>query len=513
MRLGGTRPLTLAPGQAARPYLALFVVCFGLVIVVIDNSILNIALPSLARDLSASTSQLQWILDAYTLMYACTMLTAGSLGDRLGRRRSLVWGVTLFGAASGLASFATSSLMLVLCRGLMGLCAAFITPASLSVVTNLFHDSRERSRAIGIWASVSAGGAAAGPVLGGLLLARFWWGSVFLVNVPIAAVLVTLIPIYVPESRDPDPAPLDPVGAVMSVVAMSALLWATISGPDHGWTSPWILGGYAASLLFLVGFIWWESHCAHPMLDLGFFRIPAFSAATAASAAMVAAWAGTAFVFVQLLQSVLGYSPLEAGLRLLPFAVVGALGGVLSTPLAIRVGRKLAICLGLGFQALGSALFLTYRISGGYLMAITFYLIFSTGQTVVFSQTIASAMDAIPREKAGVASGANNTVRQAGLAFGVAISGSLLSTTYRSELSDRTSGLGLDAQTLEQAGRSISSAVQVAEGLPADSGDGLLVAARGAFIPGLHAAMVVALLACLLGIVATAIWLPGKSRE
>jgi EmrB/QacA subfamily drug resistance transporter len=512
-RRDATPPVTLVPGQAARPYVALSVVCFGLVIVVLDNSILNIAVPALARDLHASTSELQWIVDAYTLIYACTMLTAGSLGDRFGRRRSLVWGVSCFGAASALASLATSSVLLVLCRGLMGLCAAFITPASLSVVTNLFHDSRERSRAIGIWASVSSAGAAAGPVLGGLLLARFWWGSVFLVNVPIAIALALALPRFVPESSDPSPAPLDPIGAVLSILAMSVLLWSTIAGPDKGWTSPWILGGYAAAVSFVVAFVWWESHCANPMLDLGFFRIPAFSAAAAGAGAMVCAWAGTAFVFVQLLQSVLGFSALKAGLALLPFAVMAVLGGLLSTPLAAIVGRKWAICLGLGCEALGSALFLTYRLSGGYPMAIAFYLVFSAGQTVVFSQTVAAAMDCIPREKAGVASGANNTLRQAALAFGVAISGSLLSSTYRSQLADRTAGLGFDAATVEKAGRSIGSAVQEAKTLPGSRGADLLVVARESFIPGLHAAMLVALIACLLGIAATIIWMPGTPRR
>jgi MFS family permease len=294
----------------------------------------------------------------------------------------------------------------------------------------------------------------------------------------------------------------------LSIAALSALLWATIAGPDHGWTSRPILVGYAIGVVLTAAFILWELNRTDPMLDLGFFRNPAFSAATLANVAMVMAWSGTAFIFVQLLQSVLGYSPLEAGLRLAPFAIVGAFGGLFGPPLAAKIGRKKAICLGLGTEGIGSALLFTYHLSGGYTTAAIYMTIFSAGQSVVFSQAIASVMDSVPREKSGVASGANNTCRQLGLAFGVALGGSILSSRYRSELATRSVSLGLDETTLDQAGKSIASAVQTSSKLPGAAGEGLLSAARDAFIPAMHSAMLFAVGMCVLGIAVTAIWLP-----
>jgi len=491
-------------------YIALSVVCFGLIIVVLDNSILNIAIPALSRDLGASTSDLQWIIDAYTLVYAGIMLTAGALGDRFGRRRSLFWGVAGFGAASALASLADTTLMLTIARGLMGAFGAFMTPASLSIVTNLFHEPKERARAIGFWAAASSLGVVIGPVVGGLLLAHFWWGSVFLVNVPIAIGLLIALPIFVPESKNPEEASLDPLGAVLSIVAMTALLWATIAGPDHGWTSAPVLGGFALGLLGVVVFVWWESTCANPMFDVGFFKIAGFSAATMANMAMVMAWAGTSFVFVQLLQSVLGFSPLRAGIGLTPVAVVAAIGGLASTPLAARFGRRIVIACGLAAQAIGAALFLTYQLSGGYWVAITYLIVFSAGQSLVFTQCVASAMDSVPRERSGVASGANNTMRQAGVAFGIAITGSIMSSSYRSHLAAAGDSLNLPADLVAKAGRSIASAVATAQDVGGTTGATLLGAAKDSFVPAFHTAMLAGLIFCVLGIIVAVIWIPEK---
>ncbi|MGE0305218.1 MAG: MFS transporter [Acidimicrobiia bacterium] len=504
---------TNAPGQVARPYAALFVVCLGLVIVSLDNSVLNIALPALSRDLGATTSDLQWIIDAYVLAYAGLMLTAGSLGDRFGRRRSMFWGTLLFGVSSGVAAFSDSSTMLIWCRGAMGVCGAFLTPASLSIITNLFHDPRERGRAIGIWAAVSTVGVAIGPVIGGVLLEHFWWGSVFFINVPFALCLVALLPMLVPESKDPNPGALDPLGAVLSIAAMSAVLWATISGPDHGWTSSPVLGAYAVAVIAGIGFVWWELHTPTPMIDMHFFTIPGFSAAGGANLGMVAAWAGTNFLFVQLLQSILGYSPYEAGIRLIPFAAIGAVGGLCSAPLAGRIGRKRLVICGLLLQMAGAILFLFYDASQGYWIAMAYLLIFNGGQSVVFSQCIASVMESVPREKSGVASGANSTLRQSAMAFGIAISGSIFSTTYRSELRDRATEAGFDGATIETAGRSVASAARLATDLGGDAGDRLFAITSDSFTSAMHIAMIMAIGFCAIGLAVAAIWLPGRERR
>jgi len=495
--------------RVARPYVALLVVCLGLVIVSLDNSILNIALPALSRDLGATTSDLQWIIDSYVLAYAGLMLTAGSLGDRFGRRRSMYWGTLLFGVSSGVAAFADSATTLIWCRGAMGVCGAFMTPASLSIITNLFHDPRERGRAIGIWAAVSTVGVAIGPVLGGVLLEHFWWGSVFFVNVPIALCLVVLLPRLVPESRDPNPGALDPIGALLSIAAMSAVLWATISGPDHGWTSSPVLGAYAIAAVSAVGFVWWELHTPTPMIDMHFFTIPGFSAAGGANMGMVAAWAGTNFLFVQLLQSILGYSPYEAGIRLIPFAAIGAVGGLCSAPLAGVFGRKRLVLTGLALQLSGAVMFLFYDSSQGYFTAMIYLLIFNGGQSVVFAQCIASVMESVPREKSGVASGANSTLRQSAMAFGIAISGSIFSTNYRSELRDGASQAGFDGDTIERAGRSVASAARLADDLGGETGARLFALTSDAFTSALHTAMLMAIGFCAIGIAVAAIWLPG----
>ena len=495
----------------ARPYLALCVVCFGLVMVTLDASILNIALPAMSRDLNASTSDLQWIVDSYTLTYACLVLTAGSLGDRFGRRRSFLWGVAGFGLSSSLACLATSAAVLIAARVLMGVTGAFMTPASLSIVTNLFHDKRERARAIAIWAAGASLGAAAGPVLGGLLLQQFWWGSVFLVNAPIAAALVIVIPFLVPETRDPHPNRVDPCGALLSMLAMSALLWATIAGPDHGWTSATIIGGFGTAMIALVMFVWWELRCSHPMLDIDFFRNPAFSAANVANIAVIAGVSGSLFMFAQLLQSVLGYGPLQAGIRLAPFAIIAAAAGLASVRLANIIGRKRAMVGGLLLEAAGAALFLFYNSSQGYVTAAVFFSLVILGQSIVYPHSIASVMESVPEEKAGVASGVSNTCRLLAFSLGVAIAGSVLSSSYRHGLRTRAASLGLDRGDVDEAGRSIATAVRTADKLGGAKGDGLLHAAREAFNPAVHGAMLVAVVICVVGAIASIAWLPNYS--
>jgi EmrB/QacA subfamily drug resistance transporter len=501
-----------APAQTRHPTAALIVIGMALLVVTVDNSILNIALPELARDLHATTSDLQWILDSYVLVYACLMLTAGFIGDRIGRRRTLRWGAAGFGLASGIASFAPSATTLILARGLMGACAAFLTPVSLSVITNMFPDPGERTRAIGIWAAVAAVGGASGPVVGGLLLARFWWGSVFLVNVPITAAVVILLPLFAPESRDPTPHAIDVPGAALSIVGLVPLVWSTISGPDRGWSSTPVLSGFVVGVVFLGAFCWWELHTPHPMLDLRIFRLRSFAAASFANATIVSAWAAMSFAVVQLLQSVLGYSPLRAGLGLAPFAVVGAFGGLAGSRLSARFGRKEVMTTSLVLACAGMALLLLYRTSGGYPLLAVMLLVFMGGQSVLFTLTTASAMEDIPPGSSGVASAANTTLRQLGLAFGIAMGGSILSTVYRSHVVAATRSLGLTPDSILRARRSIASAVLEARALPAESGSKLLGAARHSFVPGFHASMGFGLAACLVGLFVAVKWLPRPAR-
>ena len=262
--------------QYQRRWWTLGVLCTALIVITIDNTILNVALPSIVRDLGATGSQLQWMVDAYVIVFAGLLLTAGSLGDRYGRRRALVFGLIWFALFSLLAGVANSPTSLIVARGLMGVGGAFIFPTTLSILTNTFHDPKERARAIGVWAGVSGIGVAVGPIMGGLLVEHFGWNSVFYVNLPVCAVAIIGCMVFVPTSRDPKESPLDPIGALLSIAGLGALLYGVIEAPDNGWTAPHVLAGLGLGVLFLGLFAAWEAHTPHPMLDVKFFKNPRF---------------------------------------------------------------------------------------------------------------------------------------------------------------------------------------------------------------------------------------------
>jgi EmrB/QacA subfamily drug resistance transporter len=505
---------TTSEGMTGRGrYIGLAVVCLGIFIMVIDNTVLNIALPALSSDLGASNSQLQWIVDAYTLVYAGTMLTAGSLGDRFGRARSLWWGAAGFGLASAVAAFAPTSGLLIVCRGVMGICAAFVTPASLSIVTNLFPDPVERSRGIAIWAATASTGAAAGPVLGGGLLDHFWWGSVFMVNVPIVIVILICVPLFVPESKNDTVRRLDPIGAVLSTAALISLVWATIDAPERGWTSPTILSVYAIAVALGVAFIRWEMTCQHPMLDLAFFRARAFSVATAANSFSILSGIGFTYLQSLMLQGVLGYSPLGAGLRLAPFAVINAIMGIASHRMVARLGRFNVIVGGLAVQTVMAAVLTQFNRDSGYLTLFVMMMIFSAAQALVFAPAVASAMSAVARDRATVASAVNNTCRQTCVAFAIAIMGSVLASGYRTRLAGTAVRSRFDEATLDEASKSLNHALAVSKTLTPSQRDGLVDTARDAFMHGMHLATVVGVVTCGLALIGAWLWLPRDNDD
>ncbi|MDQ3876813.1 MAG: DHA2 family efflux MFS transporter permease subunit, partial [Actinomycetota bacterium] len=314
---------------------ALGVLCFSLLVIGLDNTILNVALPTLVRDLHASASQLQWMVDAYVLVFAGLLLTAGALGDRYGRKLALYVGMGLFGAGSIASAWSGSANALIATRALMGIGGAAIMPSTLSILTNIFPP-KERGRAIGIWAAVAGLGIVVGPVIGGYLLDHFWWGSVFLINVPIVAIAIISGFFLVPESRDPEARPLDPVGAVLSIGGLTALLYAIIEAPDKGWTSGQILTSFVIAGVFIAIFLAWELRTRYPMLDIRFFENPRFSAASMSITMVFFALFGSIFLLTQHLQFVLGYTPLQAGFRLMPVATL-----VVAAPISARVAEKL----------------------------------------------------------------------------------------------------------------------------------------------------------------------------
>jgi EmrB/QacA subfamily drug resistance transporter len=500
-----------------RRWLALLVLCVSLMVIGVDNTILNVALPTLAKStsaggLAASASDLQWIVDSYTLVFAGLLLTSGSLGDRYGRYRFLAVGLSIFGVGSGMSAFASSSTMLIGTRALMGIGASFIMPSTLSLLTNLFHDPRERAKAIGIWAGVSAVGIAAGPLVGGALLGHFWWGSVFLVNVPIVAVGLVLGFFLLPESRDPSSPKLDPLGSVLSIAGLGALLWAIIEGPSHGWGSTVVLGGFVVAAVVLSAFTWWELHTDSPMLNLHFFQNPRFSAASGAITITFLTLFGTIFLLTQYLQSVLGYSTIKAGVVFVPQATMMMIFAPLSARWVHRFGNKVVVVLGMAI-ATADLVYMTQLDPHTPTWEVVLVLMgLGLGVAHIMPPATESIMGALPREKAGVGSAMNDTTRQVGGAVGVALLGSLLSSRYSSHMASSLSGT-VPPEVLAPARDSVGSALDTARGSGAAFSTQITDAAHSAFVSGMHVAVIVAALIMAVAAVGVLRWLPARGTD
>ncbi len=466
-----------------RRWWTLAVLCLSLVIVTLDNTILNVALPTLVRDLQASDSQLQWVVDGYVLVFAALLLTAGAIGDRFGRRGALTAGLAIFAAGSTASALATTAGQLTATRALMGVGAAFVFPSTLSILTNVFTVAEERGRAIAIWAGTAGIGIALGPVAGGWLLEHFYWGSIFLVNLPIVAVALVGGRLAVPTSRDPSAPRLDLVGAGLSLVGLVALVFGIIQGPSRGWSSPTIVGAFVVALVVLASFVAWERRTSEPLLDLHVFANPRFTAASLAISFVYFALFGTLFFLTQHLQFVLGYDPLEAGIRVLPFAVVLLPVTNLTPKLVRRWGSRAVVSSGLVVIAASLALRATATVDTGYPFLLCWSMMFAAGMGLTIAPATASIMGAVPKEKAGVGSAINDTTRQVGGALGVAVLGSLFSSAYRGTLHHEVVGQ-VPAAAITASRGSIGAAIGVAQRLPAADGARLLAGARQAFIHG-----------------------------
>ena len=342
----------MTTGVDERRWWTLAVLCLSLLMVVMGNTVLNVALPTLVEELEASNSQLQWMVDAYALVFAGLLFTGGALGDRFGRKGALQVGLVLFGVGSALAAFSSSAGQVIACRAIMGAAAALVMPSTLSILPNVFPP-RERARAIGIWAGVAGAGGAIGPITSGWLLEHFWWGSVFFLNIPVVVIALAAGRVLVPTSRDEGDTPLDLVGALLSIVAVSSLVFAIIEAPSKGWTSAEILGGFAVFAVVFAVFAAWELRAEHPMLDLRFFRRPGFTGGSLAISLVFFGMFGMFFLLTQYLQLVKGYSALEAGVRTLPFAFTMMFVAPMSARIAERIGARATVSLGLLVAGVG----------------------------------------------------------------------------------------------------------------------------------------------------------------
>ncbi len=493
-----------------RRWWTLVVLSTALLVISLDNTILNVALPTIERELDASSGQLQWIVDSYTLVFAGLLLTMGALGDRFSRRGALASGLVIFGGASLASAFAESANMLIASRALMGVGGALIMPTTLSILTNVFP-AKERPKAIGIWAAVAGIGVGVGPATGGFLLEHFDWTAVFLVNVPIAAVALLAIPKLVPDSRDPKRPRLDPIGAALSTVGLGLLTAAIIEAPERGWTNGLILGGFAAAAVVLAGFVAWELRTASPMLDVRLFRIRRFNGASGAIALVFFALFGAIFFLTQYLQGVLDYTPLQAGVRMLPVAAGLIIGGPLSAKLAGRFGTRTVVAIGLAVVAAALFLLSGAQTDSGYSLVATSLVLLGFGMGATMAPATESIMSSVPKGNAGVGSAMNDTVRLVGGTLGVAILGSLLSSSYGADMEPAVKSLPQPAA--DAASDSLGHASVVADQIGGGAGRALSSAAETAFTTAMSTTLTVAAATALAGALLALVVLPGQSRE
>jgi EmrB/QacA subfamily drug resistance transporter len=422
--------------RARDRWLALGVLCASLLAIVVDNTIVNVALPTLVRDLDADISELQWVVDAYTLVFAGLLLVAGALGDRYGRKRTLLAGLAVFGAASAAAAYAGGVDALIAARAVMGAGAAFIMPATLSLLVSVFTDERERATAIGIWAATAGVGVALGPVVGGFLLDHFWWGSIFIVNVPLTALALVAGTRLIPESRDPVARRIDWAGAGLSVAGLVALVWAIIEAPSEGWTAAPVLGAGALGAAALTAFVVRQRRIAEPLLDVRLFNNPRFTAASSTVTVLFFALFGFLFLSTQYLQFVLGYSPSAAGVRVLPYAGAMIVCAPLSAQLVASLGTKRVATAGMLLFAAGLAVAASISTSSGYGRLAVAFLLMGAGMGLAGAPATESIMGSLPPERANIGSAVNDTTRELGGALGVAVVGSIASSLVTGQLAD-----------------------------------------------------------------------------
>src|SRR5215813_5872957 len=462
----------------------------------LDTTIVNVALPAMVRELHATTTQLQWVVDAYNLVFAALLLTFGSLSDRFGRKGMLLAGLTVFGAASLAGGFTTSPAQLIAARAVMGLGAAMTFPATLSLIANVFTERRERARAIGLWGAIAGVAIAMGPVVGGWLLEHYSWAAIFIAMAPVAAVAATAVVLAVPASKNPDAAAVDIPGLVLSSVTMALLVFTIIEAPTYGWTAARTLAGFISAAVLLAAFIVWERRAAHPMLDVSLFRNMRFSAASGAVTVSFFTLFGFIFLMTQYFQFVRGYGPLSTGVRLLPVALAVGAGSVAGTQLAVRAGTKLIVTTGLvamaGFYAWVAA---TTSATLAYGIIAAQMVVYGLGLGLTSAPATESIMGAISRAKAGVGSAVNDSTRLVGGTLGVAVLGSVYASVYASRLT----------ATMPAAVPGRVAAL----GHPA-LGQALHHASTGAFLRGLTVGAIVAGGVAALGAVLAVLFLPAQ---
>ncbi|MFE3139781.1 MFS transporter [Streptomyces scopuliridis] len=494
-----------------RRWAILGVLMFSLLIVVLDNSILNVAVKTIAAPeptgIGATQSELEWAINSYTLVFAGLLFTSGLLGDRIGRKKVLLFGIAVFGLGSALAALSGSPAELIGYRALMGFGAAFVMPATLAVLMNVF-EREEQPKAIGIWAGSVGLGIAIGPITGGLLLEHFWWGSIFLVNVPVAVVALVAMVLLVPDSKDPRPGRVDPLGVALSIVGLVLLVYGIIRGGELAdFTGATVLAPLLGGVAVLALFVRHEKRSSHPAIDISYFRKPAFAAAVAAIALVFFALMGVTFFSAFYLQSVRGYSALQSGLLILPLAAAQMIFAPRARLVVDRFGARAVCTVGMLLVAAGLAAFALFGADTPVWVLCLVFFVQGTGMAHIMPPVTVAVMQALPREKAGSGSAINNTFRQVGGALGVAVLGSVLSATYRGGIEGHLGAVPAGAR--DAAGESIEATLGIAEKM-GPAGRPLISSAYDAFLDAMHVTALGSAAVALIGAVVVALFLPGR---
>jgi EmrB/QacA subfamily drug resistance transporter len=501
------------PTVQKRRWWILAILSLSVFLVVVDNLIINVAIPTLARELGATTSGLQWIVDSYALVFAGLLLACGGLGDRFGRKIVMQIGMFLFGVFSAWAAFTDSTGELIAARGLMGVGAALVFPGTLAILIDVFRDPIERAKSIGVWSAVSGAAVAFGPVTGGFLLEHFWWGSVFLINIPIVAVSLVLQAVFVPESKDPNAERLDFPGFLLSISFVSLLVYTIIEGPHRGWTNGLTIAGFAGTVVLTAAFIVRERGVEHPLLDVRVFRDMRVTAATSSIFIAFFSLFGFTFLVTQYFQFVRGYNPLESGLRTVPFAVGAGITAPIAARLAIKFGPKRVVPVGLLFMGVAQIYASTFHVGTAYWgPVVASMVLMACGLSLVTSPSSESVMGSLPREMAGVGSAINDTSREVGGTLGVAIIGSIFATTYGPKIVELLTPFGLPEQALSAAEESVGAAFFVAEqaGEPTATA-AIQNAASLSFLDGFQAACTTVGIVAILGALLALKFLPART--
>ncbi|HVF40464.1 MAG TPA: MFS transporter [Gemmatimonadaceae bacterium] len=495
---------SVAPKLAGRrEWIGVSVLTLPCLLLAMDLTVLHLAVPALSADLSPTSSQLLWIVDIYGFLIAGSLITMGTLGDRIGRRRLLLIGAAAFGIASAMAAFSKSAEMLIATRALLGVAGATLMPSTLALIRNMFHDPRQRTVAIAIWLNSFMAGGALGPLLGGVMLEHFWWGSVFLLNVPVMVLLLVLGPLLLPENRDPNAGRLDLLSAALSLIAMLAIIYGIKKTAQDGLgLAP--MTSIVAGLVLATVFVIRQRSLTDPLIDLRLFQVPAFSASVCTQLVSLTAMAGIYLFVSQYMQLVIGLSPLEAGLWTLPWTVAGMIASMLTPALARRVRPAYVMGAGLLLAAIGMAVLTQIGGYPGLGIVLASFIIIPVGLNPAMTLTTDLIMSVAPPDRAGAASAISETSSELGLALGMAILGSVGTASYR-QIMDADELRGLPADAAEAARSTLGGAVETGARIGGQTGTELIATARDAFAQSLElVASISALVVLTMAIVAVA---------